>query len=295
VFDVAYRSYLPALVSRDELIDANAKLSASESVAEIASPAAGGGLVQVAGAPGAALIDALTFLWSAACVSLIRHHGGRAPGPRRHDLHTETLQGLRAVWHDRILRALLATGGTSRFFGGFYQALYGVFLIDTLGFTPLALGITIGAGGAGSLGGALLAGRMTRLLGAGTTLLIAKAAPFGLLIPLAGGPVELAFAMVFAAQLLGDPFYATYEITSTSLRQSITPAHLLGRVTSATVLVQSSALPLGALAAGLLAQAIGVRETLWLAQGGLLLSAAWLWFSPVRATDGTTGGPPPVA
>ncbi len=281
VFDIAYRSYLPALVPSGELLDANAKLSASESVAEIGSPAVGGALVQAAGGPGAVLVDALTFLWSAACVSLIDREHRRARRVEQHNMLQEVAEGLRAVWKDRILRALTAANGTGRFFGGFYQALYGLFLIKTLGFSPLIVGVTIGAGGVGSLGGALLAGRMTRRFGVGGTLLISKLVPIGVLIPLAGGPAELAFAMVVAAQLFGDPFWATYEITSTSLRQSITPERLLGRVTSSMVLVQAGLLPVGALVAGVLAEAIGVRETLWLAEIGGMLAAAWLFFSPV--------------
>ena len=281
VFDIAYRSYLPALVPPDELLDANAKLSASESVAEIGSPAVGGAVVQAAGGPGAVFIDALTFLWSAACVVTIRHRDGRARPIEQPNMLAEVVEGLRAVWHDRILRALTAANGTGRFFGGFYQALYALFLIRTLGFSPFVVGITVGAGGIGSLGGSLLAGRMTRRLGVGRTLVISKLVPIGVLIPLAGGPAGLAFAMVFAAQLFGDPFWATYEITSISLRQSITPERLLGRVTSTMYLVQSSLLPIGALVAGVLAQSIGVRETLWLAEIGGMLAAAWLLFSPI--------------
>ncbi len=285
VFDIAYRSYLPALVPPGELLDANAKLSASESVAEIGSPAIGGAIVQAAGGPGAALIDALTFLWSAACVGAIRHRDGRVLRVEQPNMRAEVAEGLRAVWNDRILRALTAANGTGRFFGGFYQALYALFLIETLGFSPLIVGITIGAGGIGSLGGSLLAGRMTRRFGIGRTLVICKLVPLGVLIPLAEGPPALAFAMVFAAQLFGDPFWATYEITSTSLRQSITPERLLGRVTSSMVLVQTGLLPAGALVAGVLAQSIGVRETLWLAGAGGILAAAWLFFSPIRGVN----------
>jgi len=281
VFDIAYRSYLPALVPPEELLDANAKLSASESVAEIGSPAVGGAVVQAAGGPGAVFIDALTFLWSAACVGAIRHRDGRARPVEPPNMLTEVAEGVRTVWNDRILRALAGAGGTGRFFGGFYQALYALFLIRTLGFSPLVVGITIGAGGIGSLSGSLLAGRTTRRFGVGGTLLMSKLAPLGILIPLAGGPAALAFAMVFAAQLFGDPFWATYEITSISLRQSITPERLLGRVTSTMYLVQSSLLPIGALTAGVLAQSIGVRETLWLAEIGGMLAAAWLFFSPI--------------
>jgi predicted MFS family arabinose efflux permease len=156
------------------------------------------------------------------------------------------------------------------------------------------------AGGIGSLAGAVLSAPMTRRFGVGRTLLICELVPVGVLIPLAGGPKEVAFMMIVVAQLAGDPFWTVYEITSISLRQSITPARLLGRVTSSMHIVQAGLLPVGALTAGILAESIGVRETLWMAVlcGGL--SVVWLILSPIprlrdfptpeRATDipGTT-------
>jgi predicted MFS family arabinose efflux permease len=255
----------------------------------------GGGLVQAAGGPAAVLVDAATFVCSAACLASIRKPERARAAVRDRRLLNEIAEGLRAVWHSRVLRALTATDATSRFFGGFYQALYGLFLIRTLGFSPLAVGLTIGAGGIGSLFGAFLAGPMTRRLGHGWTLIVSKLVPVGVLIPLAGGPPQVAFAMIFVAQLFGDPFWSTYEITATSVRQSITPERLLGRVNASAHVVQAGLLPLGALAAGLLAGPIGTRETLWLAQTGLLASALWLIASPVRQMRELPRNEPSVA
>ncbi len=282
-FDIAYRSYLPSLVGPEEILEGNAKLSAAESVAEIGGPAVGGALVQAAGGPVAVLIDAVTFLWSAACLSIIRRKD--RPGNRVGDqtMLRDAVEGMGAVWNDRILRALTATSGTAQFFGGFFQALYVIFLIRTLDFSPLVVGITIGAGGLGSLGGALLTGPMTRRLGFGRTLLVSKLVPFGVLIPLAGGPKELAFVMILIAQAAGDPFWTVYEITSVSVRQSITPERLLGRVSSSMHIVQAGLLPVGALVGGMLAEAIGVRETLWVAVAGGTLAGGWLLDSPIPA------------
>jgi predicted MFS family arabinose efflux permease len=282
-FDIAYRSYLPLLVGPEQVIEGNSRLSASDAVAEIGSPAAGGALVQAAGAPVAMVVDALTFLWSAAFFTLIRRKeeargGGHAVGA----MPQEALMGLQAVWGDRILRAITIQSGCGRFFGGFYQALYSLFLIRTLDLSPLAVGITIGAGGIGSLAGAFMVGPLTRRLGVGPTLLLSSLVPIGVLIPLAGEPKELAFAMIFIAQLLGDPFGTIYQITSVSVRQAITPQRLLGRVSACMYVVPAVALPLGALTAGALAEAIGVRETLWVSEAGGLIAATVLVFSPLR-------------
>jgi predicted MFS family arabinose efflux permease len=282
-FEIAYRSYLPRLVAPEQVLEGNAKLSASESVAEIGSPAIGGALVQSTSGPSAVFIDALTFLWSAVCLSFIKQSERR--GERGHNGRSavrDAIDGIRALWNDRVLRALAATSATSRFFGGFWQALYALFLIETLDFSPLMLGLTIGAGGIGSLAGAWLVGPMTRRFGVGATLIIARLVPIGALIPLAGGPTELAFAMIVVGQLFGDPFWSVFEITSMSVRQSVTPEWLLGRVNSGFYILHAGLLPLGALLAGLLAEQVGARWSLWIAEIGGLVSAGWLIVSPVR-------------
>jgi hypothetical protein len=281
-FDIAYRSYLPVLVGPEQVLEGNSRLSASEAVAEIASPAAGGALVQAAGGPIAMLVDALTFLWSAAFLSLIRCKEEARDRPEGASMLQEALAGLHAVSSDRILRAIAIQMGCGRFFGGFYQALYSLFLIRTLDLSPLAVGITIGAGGIGSLAGAFVARPLTRRLGVGPTLLLSKLLPIGILIPLAGGPQELAFAMIVTAQLLGDPLWSIYEITSMSVRQAITPQRLLGRVSSCMYVIPAVMLPLGALTAGALAETIGVRETLWVSEAGAIAAAAALVLSPLR-------------
>jgi predicted MFS family arabinose efflux permease len=281
-FGLAYRSYLPAVVERSQLHEGNSRLSASESVAEVAAPAAGGAIVQAAGGPVAVLVDALTFVWSAAFVAAIQRSEPERPRTETNVL-ADIADGLRFLWRDRLLRAMVLAGGTFRFFGGFWAALYGVFLIRVLDLSPLLTGITIGAGGAGSLAGALFAGNFARRLGYGRSLVISRVliTAISALVPLATGPQEAAFIMILAAQAAGDPFWTVYEIGTTSLRQSITPEGFLGRVNSAMHVVESGLQPLGALAGGLLAASIGVREAIWVAVFGGALGIVWLLASPL--------------
>ena len=296
-FDIAYRSFLPSLVEREDLVEGNSKLSASESIAEVASPAAGGAVVQVAGGPIAVVVDALTFVWSAACVWSIKAPEPPPPRAEGRSVFADVLEGLGIVWRDRVLRAMTGAAATSRFFGGFWQALYAVFLIRELGFSPFLMGVTVGAGGIGSLAGALLAGRMTKRFGYGGSIITSKLAMIllGPLIPLAGGPMELAFAIIVLAQLLSDPFWATYEIATTSLRQEIAPGRALGRVNSTLHVVQAGLEPVGALVAGLLAEVIGVREALWVAVAGGSLAIVWLLASPIRGLTAPTEASGPAA
>jgi hypothetical protein len=87
--------------------------------------------------------------------------------------------------------------------------------------------------------------------------------------------------MILLAQFLGDPFWTIFEITSVSLRQSVAPPDLLGRVSACMHIVQAGLLPVGSLCGGLLAEAIGVREALTIAAVGGSFGAIWLLLSPV--------------
>ena len=145
------------------------------------------------------------------------------------------------------------------------------------------LGIVISVGGASNLLGAVLAERLLHRLGLGRTL-IGAAWMIGLamlLVPLAHGPVALSAAFLIAAQL-GDMAWPIYNINATSLRQAVTPDRLLGRVNSAGHLLFWGALPLGGLAGGAIAQAIGIRQTMLIGALGYLLSTLWFAFSAIR-------------
>ena len=282
-FRLAYRSYLPELVSNNEVLEANARLSGTESVAEVASPAAGGLIAQLAGGPVAVLVDAVTFLASGISLAVIRAPEATPARPATTSMRAEITEGLHTLWHNPSLRALAASGASFEFFGGFIGALYGVYLLRTLHFSPFVMGLTIGAGGIGSIGGAMLTGRFTRMLGFGRAIIVTRLLHdlFTFLIPLAGGPKLLALAMIVVAQVGGDPFWTSHDIATMSLRQTLVPQRLLGRVGAAMHLLQAGALPLGTLVAGVLAEALGVRTTLFIASAGMSAGIVFLIASPV--------------
>ena len=239
--------------------------------------------MQVAGGPVAVLIDAATFLASGVSLALIRRPEAPPASSTATSMRAEIADGRRTLWRNPTLRALAASGATLEFFGGFLSALYGVYLIRTLHFSPFVMGLTIGAGGIGSIAGAVLTGRLTRALGLGRAIVVTRLLHdlFTILIPLAGGPTLLAFAMIVVAQLGGDPFWTSHDIATMSLRQTIVPQRLLGRVSSAMHLLQAGALPLGAVVAGVLAEAVGVRATLFIAAAGMALGVVFLIASPI--------------
>ena len=291
-FDVAYLSYLPSLVRREELIEGNSKLTAAGAVAEAAAFGSGGWLVQWLTAPVAILLDAASFLWSAALVGRIRApEPPSAPAIAAPDLRREIADGLRATWADPTLRSL---AGANVLLALGYRITGTVFLLFVnreLGFGPGVLGVIFAVGGATSLLGAVAVGRVTTVLGVGPAMVLGLALTAvgqGMIVPATGATLTVV-ALLVAQQLVADPAATVYDVVQTSVRQAVTPERLLGRVNASLRVLETGAMLLGALAGGLLGDRIGLRPTLALGAGTILLAAVWLALSPVlrlRATPG---------
>lgn len=286
-FDVAYRAYVPGLVGREELLEANSKLGYVESLAEVTAPGLGGALVQALTAPMAILVDSLSFLASAWSLWLIRTTEAATAPRGETSLAHDIADGLRAVWRDPVLRAFAANGATQSFFGGFFYALYGLYCIRVLGMGPALLGLTVACGGAGSLLGAFVVHALVRRFGYGRAIIgaIVLSSPFGFLTPLATGPLALATAMMMTSQIVGDAAGTVQDIAALTIRQTRTPQHRLGRVQASTSLLATAVLPAGSLLGGLLGAAVGPRVALAVAITGMELGSLWIVLSPVRSLE----------
>ena len=162
-FSVAYQSYLPSLVQREELLEGNSKLTASESAAEVGAFGAAGWLVQVFTGPIAILIDAVSFLFSAYFIGLM-NDTERPPAPReeRAGMLSEAEQGIRTILGNRILRATLVSESINHFAFGIFSAAFGLYVIRVLDFQPGVLGMIYAVGGMSSLTGGFVAELMPR-------------------------------------------------------------------------------------------------------------------------------------
>ena len=284
-YEVAYRAFLPSILGREQLVEGNSKLATTSSLAEIGGPAIAGLLVQLISAPLAIFFDALSFLFSAVSTSLIR-----APEPKPQtsvdaaSIREEIRQGFAILANVPVLRALAVGSALRAFFGSFIGTLYGLYAIRILGLSPSTLGFLIAAGGIGALVGALLASRLPRRYGLGTTLTgaLLVSGLINLLIPAAGGSALLASLLLVAAQLVGDAAMMVYEVNEISLRQMLVPGHLLGRANASLGFLTEGIAPVGALVAGLVAGTLGERTTLWIAVLGILFTAIWMRVSAVR-------------
>ncbi|MEO8437264.1 MAG: MFS transporter [Chloroflexota bacterium] len=285
-FDSADNAYLPTIVERDQLVAANGALAASSSASEFTAFGISGFLVQVFTAPFAIAIDAVSFLVSAALLATIRRE--EAPPPLREDREpvlSEIRDGLRLVRHDPVLRAFVGAQMSLHALWGIFGATWFLFVLEELKLGAAVLGVIAGVGGFSSFIGAVVATRATTRWGIGPVAIVAMllAAVGSAFIPLApAGLPFVAIGCLVIQQLVADSAVTVYDITEVSVRQTLVRDRALGRVTSTFHVAAVLAQLVATIGAGVLAEAIGLRATSWLAPLGGLLGAAILWFSPVR-------------
>lgn len=279
VFDSAWSAMVPNLVERKDLADANGKLWASMSVAQITGPAIAGTLIAWLTGPNVMAITAFTFCLSAWFMWRIQKPEPEFPrqvhlGPR--ELMTNIREGYAELINNQITRPLTTTLVGIAMGGGFSGAVYLLFLTREVGLDTRGVGLVMAAGGVGALLGSFVAAPAARKYGYGQVILWAGVIQgfMNLLIPftwVAGA----AQAMVVAACSLGAwLFYQAYDINRFSLRQAITPPQLMGRVASSTMTLIAACAMLGSLLGGLCGEVLGIRATLVIA--GLLMMASML-------------------
>ncbi|GAB3143197.1 MFS transporter [Amycolatopsis sp. NPDC004378] len=281
-FDVAYQSYLPSLVGREHLLEGNAKLQAVQSTAQIAGPSAAGVLVQLITAANTVLVTGFGFLTSALCLLRIR---AAEPEPVRGGharLLPQIAEGLRFVFSDRPLRAIVGCTATANLFGAALNAVQVLFLTRTVGLPPAAIGVLLAAGGAGGIAGALCAGGITRRIGQARAiwLLPLVTMPASLLVPLAAPGWRTVLA---GLGLVVSGFgIIVYNIAQVSYRQAICPDRLLGRMNASVRFVVWGTIPLGGLLGGALGEWLGLRDAVWVAVAGEAAAVLWVLCSPLR-------------
>jgi MFS family permease len=283
-FDVAYQSYLPSIVQRNQLIDGNAKLEISRAAAQLGGPGIAGLVINVLKAPAALAVDAVSFVGSAIFIFRIRktEHSVRSDAPQRR-MREELREGLRYVLKHPFLKNIAACTALFNFFGNMGFAVLLVFARRDLGLSPLAIGLAFTLSNVGPLLAAFNANRISSRFGVGRTIIGASilGAPAFLVIPFAPHG-NAALTVLIPAFVIGGLANVIYNVTQVSLRQAITPERIQGRMNSVMRFIVWGTIPLGALIGGLLASRIGVQETLIVSGVGCCLPFLPVLFSPVR-------------
>jgi MFS family permease len=286
-FDVAYQSYLPSLVERQQLIDGNAKLEISRSAAQLGGPGVAGLFVQLLKAPVALLVDAISFVGSALFIFSIRK--AEIPpqqtevAPRRR-MREELSEGLRYVLTHPYLKNIAACTALFNFFGNLGYAVLLVFARRELHLSPAVIGLVFTLGNIGPLIAAFNANRISDRFGVGHTIIASAVigGPMFLIVPFAPEG-NAALAWLVPAFVIAGFTNVIYNVTQVSLRQAITPERIQGRMNSVMRFIVWGTIPLGAFVGGVLASQIGLKETLIVGGIGSCLPFLPVLFSPVRS------------
>ncbi len=283
-FDVAYQSYLPALVDRTELIDGNAKLEISRAGAQLGGPGLAGVVIDVLKAPVAIAFDAVSFVGSALFIFSIRkgEQSARTEAPRRR-MREDLREGLRYVLTHPFLKNIAACTALFNFFGNMGFAVLLVFARRDLDLSPLAIGLAFTLSNVGPLLAAFNAHRISSRFGVGRTIIAASilGGPAFLAIPFAPHG-NVALALLVPAFVLGGLANVIYNVTQISLRQAITPERIQGRMNAVMRFIVWGTIPVGSFVGGVLASTIGVKETLIVGGAGACLPFLPVLLSPVR-------------
>lgn len=270
-FDVSYQSYLPTLVRRDQVVEGNAKLQASQSVSQGAGPAIGGFLLTRLGPAPVIVVNAAGYLLSAAWLWRIKHRDVPVvpTGPRR--MRTEIAEGLSFIVRHPLLRRLIACTALGNLTGSAMGALLVLYQVRTLGMSAWQIGLVDSVAAVGGLLGALITTRMARTIGEGPTVIVTATAMMLLAFhsPLASVLPPIPTFMVGGSAMMA--MIVAYNVATVSFRQRLCPPALLGRMNASARFLVWGTMPIGALLGGTLATTLGVTRTLWLMAGlGLL-------------------------
>lgn len=278
-FSVGAPALVPALVPRDALARANGRLELARSAAFTAGPALGGALVAWAGASSAFVLAAVLSIAAMAWLMLLVEPARPARAPR-HPLR-EVQDGALFVWRDAMLRPILLTAVAWNISWFVLQAAYVPYAVRVLGLGADLVGGTLGAFGAGMGVGALLAPRIVRAMPFG------RAIQLGPLVSVLAAATMVATLFIPSGVLAGLAFFLfgagpmVWTITSTTLRQSVTPGAMLGRVGALFLTVNTGARPVGAALGGLVGAHWGEAACLWLALAGFAVQALLIFGSRV--------------
>jgi MFS family permease len=286
IFDIGSVSYVPGLVDRRHLTEANSKIHTSYSLASVGGPGMAGLLIGALTAPVTLFVSTVTYFASAVSLIFIAR---REPEPEPVDGTASVLssirEGLRAVFSNRTLRNLATQSATFNFFQNVVITVFAVYAVRSLGLDAARLGFVLAAGAVGALIGAVFSNRLSKVVGVGNVLRISTLAgclsPVLLLVP--GGAGVMTLVVLALGLAVNGASLTMFNVNALTLRQAVTPDRLLGRMNASYRLLLFGTVPLGAFLGGVLADVFGLRAALAVGVCGVATVIAWIPFSPVFA------------
>ena len=281
LFDVANQTFLPEIVPAAQLQARNSLNSGTHAATQLGGPSLGGLAVQLFGSVPTVLVDAVSYLISAALLRTLPARRVRRPDERP-PMVTMIREGWHFVLRHPIIGPAMWVATATNFVCGAMLALFPYYLVRDLHAPPVVVGLLLATDGLGTLVGAALTTRFTDRVGTARGLIIAAVAGVAgaLIIPLGTGTAAyLAFA---AGNLIFAGSTVVLSVTTRTHRMLASPPDLLSRVIATVKFVSWGAIPLGSLLAGALAGPLGARTTLLIFGALTVLSPIIYLSTPIR-------------
>lgn len=288
IFILAYRAYVPSLVTKEHLLEGNSKLQASASLAEAGGPGIAGWLIGILTAPFALILDAISYLVAGLAQLSIRTPEDVPPQPETaQSVRAGLAEGIRFVLGNRSLRNIMLEAASYNICSQIIVSLFTVYAVRELGFEAWLLGLIFSTGSIGALIGSMSVRLFSERLGFGKAIvgsMLLACLPM-LTIALVNGDKVLEAVCFGLALLINGIGLGLSNVYVVSFRQAVTPDYLMGRCSASYFLVSLGVLPLGSLLAGLLVPLLGLRLTILIGATGISLAPLWVLFSPVSKID----------
>lgn len=279
--DVSSYAYMPSLVDKEQLVEANSRMEVSRASAQVAGPSIAGILIQILTAPVTVFVDVVGYFGSAGFLSWIKK---QEPESKRKNTSVikDLTEGLLVVLKNRYLWSIAGSTGTANFFSSAMGALYILFVTRELGLSSFELGFIFTLGSIGALVGALLAGRIASRIGVGHTIVISifVGGAGGIAVYFSRGSTAIPFLILGA--FLGSIGSVVYNVNQVSFRQAIIPIEIQGRLNATMRFLVWGTVPFGAIVGGVLGEMFGLRTAIGISALGGALAFLWVLLSPVR-------------
>ena len=281
---IAQTAFVPSIVGRDRLVEANSRIQSSLTVANLLGPGVAGAAVQALTAPVAITFDAFSFLVGSLTSAWTRAHETAPSGPGHRPL-AEAIEGQVWLWRQPLVRAITLTIVLNNGGGNVTFAVFILYFVTQVGITPFQLGLIFAIGGVASLLGAQLSrplvarGWLGPVMAVGAGLVVLGQA--GTLVA-AFAPRHEVLAILIAFSALTGISLMVYNINQQSIRQAVTPDRLLGRVQSGVFVLVALAQVAGSLLGGTIGQVAGLRTAIAIGVLITLTSALPSILSPLR-------------
>ena len=281
---IAQTAFVPSIVGRDRLVEANSRIQSSLTVANLLGPGVAGAAVQALTAPVAITFDAFSFLVGSLTSAWTRAHETAPSGPGHRPL-AEAIEGQVWLWRQPLVRAITLTIVLNNGGGNVTFAVFILYFVTQVGITPFQLGLIFAIGGVASLLGAQLSrplvarGWLGPVMAVGAGLVVLGQA--GTLVA-AFAPRHEVLAILIAFSALTGISLMVYNINQQSIRQAVTPDRLLGRVQSGVFVLVALAQVAGSLLGGTIGQLAGLRTAIAIGVVITLTSALPSILSPLR-------------